>query len=214
MKHVLYDGFSDTAQALASGRRVELLDVLAQGERSVDHLATEVGLTTANCSQHLQVLRRAGLVTARREGNRVLYRVASDSVIHLLNLLREVSFYRSAMVRDNAEAYLGGQVETVTRDELLTRMAQGDVQVVDVRPASEYEAGHIPAARSIPLDELGERLGELPDTVEVVAYCRGRFCALADEAVRRLEAAGWSARRLEGGLPEWRLGGSPIEVLS
>lgn len=210
----LYDGFASTAKALASGRRVELLDVLAQGERSVEDLAEVVDLAVANCSQHLQVLRRVGLVTARRDGNRVVYRLASDRVVDLLDLVREVSFDRSPAVREAAEAYLGGPVESVSRQELVARLSTGEIVVLDVRPAHEFEAGHIPAARSIPIGELETRLGELPDGVEVVAYCRGRFCAFADQAVRTLESTGRRARRLEGGLPEWRRAGHPVEAAS
>jgi rhodanese-related sulfurtransferase/DNA-binding transcriptional ArsR family regulator len=213
-KRELYDGFAASAQALASGRRVELLDVLAQGERSVDDLAEVVDLTVANCSQHLQVLRRAGLVTARRDGNRVVYRPASDQVVDLLDLVREVSFDRSPAVREAAEAYLGGVVESVSREELVARLSTGDVVVVDVRPVHEFEAGHIPTARSIPVEELEARLEELPDGLEVVAYCRGRFCAFADQAVRTLQSAGRPARRLAGGLPEWRRAGHPVEEVS
>jgi len=211
-KESLYDGFARMAQSLASGRRVELLDVLAQGERSVDDLSQTLGLTVANCSQHLQVLRRAGLVSARRDGNRVWYRLASESVVGLLQMLRYVAFDRSAEVREAAEAYLGGPVEAIGRAELIARLERGDVVVVDLRPNREFDAGHLPGAVSIPLDELEARLGELPDDVEVIAYCRGRFCAFAHQGVRLLEAAGRKAVRLDEGLPEWRVAGLAVEV--
>jgi DNA-binding transcriptional ArsR family regulator/rhodanese-related sulfurtransferase len=210
----LYDGFAAAAQALSSGRRVELLDVLAQGERPVDELARTLDLSVANCSQHLQVLRRAGLVSARREGNRIWYRLASGSVAALVGLLREVAYDRSAQVRDAAEAYLGGQVEAIDRRELVARLGRRKVLLVDVRPRREFDAGHLPGAVSIPLDELETRIDELPENVEVVAYCRGRFCAFAHQAVRILEAAGRKAVRLDVGLPEWRLAGLTVEMAS
>lgn len=213
-KESLYDGFARVAQSLASGRRVELLDVLAQGERSVDVLSQTLGLTVANCSQHLQVLRRAGLVSARRDGNRVWYRLASESVVGLLQLLRDVAFDRSAEVREAAESYLGGPVEAIGRAELAARLERGDVVLVDLRPNHEFDAGHLPGAVSIPIEELKARLGELPDDAEVVAYCRGRFCAFAHQGVRLLKAAGRRAVRLDEGLPEWRLAGLAVEVAS
>ncbi|MEX1124604.1 MAG: metalloregulator ArsR/SmtB family transcription factor [Acidimicrobiia bacterium] len=213
-KGTLYDGFAATAQSLASGRRVELLDVLAQGERPVEELAQSVGLTVANCSQHLQVLLRAGLVARRREGNRIWYRLTSDAVVDLLGLLREVAYDRSAEVKEAAEAYLGGPVEAIDRAQLVDRLQRGDVVVLDVRPRREFEAGHLPGAVSIPIDELEARLNELPEDVEVVAYCRGRFCAFADQAIRILETAGRRALRLDEGLPEWRQAGLPVEAAS
>jgi DNA-binding transcriptional ArsR family regulator/rhodanese-related sulfurtransferase len=213
-KEGLNDGFARVAQSLASGRRVELLDLMAQGDRPVEELAESLGLTVANCSQHLQVLRRAGLVTARREGNRVWYRLASESVAELLRILRNVAFDRSADVRAAAEAYLGGPVEELGRDELVARLDRGNVVLVDVRPRDEFFAGHIAGALSIPLDELEARLTELPAGVDVVAYCRGRFCAFADQGVRILEAAGRRAFRLEDGLPEWRHAGLSVSAAS
>jgi rhodanese-related sulfurtransferase/biotin operon repressor len=210
-KTALYDGFARVGQALASGRRVEILDLLAQGERSVDELAEALGLSEANCSQHLQVLKGAGLVAGRREGIRVFYQPASPEVLALLNLLREVARDHSAEVRALAEQYLGGEVEAVTGRELRNRLRRGDVVVVDVRPEEEYRAGHIPGARSVPIEELEARLAEIGDRQEVVAYCRGHFCAYAHQAVRLLSAAGHRARRLEGGLPEWRLAGFRVE---
>lgn len=214
VKERLNDGFARVAQGLSSGRRIELLDLLAQGERPVDEIAATLEMTIANCSQHLQVLRRAGLVAARRDGNRVWYRLASESVADLLRLLRDVAFDRSADVRAAAEAYLGGPVEDVGRDELVARLERGNVVLVDVRPHREFVAGHIPGALSIPLDELEARLTELPTGLDIVAYCRGRFCAFAEQGVRIIEAAGRKAFRLEDGLPEWRRAGYSVSVAS
>ena len=214
VKSELNDGFARVAQGLASGRRIELLDLLAQGERSVDEVAGALEMTIANCSQHLQVLRRAGLVAARRDGNRVWYGLASESVADLLRMLRDVAFERSADVRVAAEAYLGGPVVEVGRDELVARLQHGDVVLVDVRPHREFVAGHITGAVSIPLDELEARLAELPAGVDVVAYCRGRFCAFAEQGVRIIEAAGRKAFRLMDGLPEWRRAGYPVSAAS
>ena len=214
VKERLNDGFARVAQGLASGRRIELLDLLAQGERPVDEIAGALVMSIANCSQHLQVLRRAGLVATRRDGNRVWYRLASESVADLLGLLRDVAFDRSADVRAAAEAYLGGPVEEVGRDELVARLERGDVVLVDVRPHREFVAGHIPGAFSIPIDELESRLTELPTGLDVVAYCRGRFCAFAEQGVRIIEAAGRKAYRLEGGMPEWRRAGHSVSVAS
>lgn len=213
-KPTLYDRFAMTGQALASGRRVELLDLLAQAERSVDELAEAADLSVANASQHLLVLRRVGLVAARREGNRTIYRIASEMVIELLDLLRLAAFDRSAEAREAAEIYLGGEVKGIGRDELARLMDRGEVVVIDVRPFEEFAAGHIAAARSIPVDELAARLDDLPADLEIVAYCRGRFCAFANQAVRTIEAAGMAARRLEDGFPQWRQAGLPVEVAS
>ena len=214
VKARLNDGFARVAQGLASGRRIELLDVLAQGERPVDEVAAALEMTIANCSQHLQVLRRAGLVASRRDGNRVWYGLASESVADLLRMLRDVAFDRSADVRAATEAYLGGAVEEVGRDELVARLERGDVVLVDVRPHREFVAAHITGALSIPLNELEARLTELPTGVDVVAYCRGRFCAFAVQGVRILEAAGRKAFRLVDGLPEWRRAGHAVSAAS
>jgi len=210
----LYDGFARTAGALASGRRIEILDVLAQGERAVEELAAALDITVANCSQHLQVLRRVGLVVARREGNRVVYGLASDGVGDLLNNLRNVSFERSAEVRIATEKYLGGPVEVIGIEELQRRLSSRRVILIDVRPEREFRAGHIAGARSMPIDELAKRLDELAATAQIVAYCRGRYCALAHQAVRLLTAKGRKAVRLSGGYPEWRLAGLPVEAAS
>jgi rhodanese-related sulfurtransferase len=212
-KTALFDEFARAAKALASGRRIELLDVLANGERTVEALAGQVGLSTANTSQHLQVLRQAGLVTGRREGTRISYRLADPDVFRLWQALRSLAASRLAEVERLATAYLGArdQLEPVTRQELARRLQDGDSMVVlDVRPAAEYAAGHLPGAVSVPVDELRRRLAELPADREIVAYCRGPYCAFAHEAVAMLREEGFSARRLEDGLPEWRAAGLAV----
>jgi rhodanese-related sulfurtransferase/DNA-binding HxlR family transcriptional regulator len=208
-KGPLFEGLAEVARALGSGPRLLVLDVLAQGERSVEHLAAATGLSTANASQHLQVLRRAGLVASRREGARVLSRVADEEVVRLVLSLREVAAERVAGVERAARGYLGDEVEAIGRAELAARMAAGEVVVLDVRPRVEFAAGHVQGARSMPLEELEARLEEIPEDAEVVAYCRGPYCVLAHEAVRRLTRSGRRARRLEDGWPEWRLAGLP-----
>jgi DNA-binding transcriptional ArsR family regulator len=205
-KSALFEAIAMMGKGFASPRRLELLDLLAQGSRTVEQLARASDQSPANASQHLQALNAAGLVSRRREGNSVRYAFAGDDVLALWLALRETSAARLAEVRRAAEEYLGGEVEAIGREELIDRMGRGDVVLVDVRPAEEFEAGHIEGARSIPLEELERRLVELPADREVVAYCRGPFCAYAHEAVRRLRAAGRSAQRLEEGWPEWRLG--------
>jgi rhodanese-related sulfurtransferase len=204
-KDRLFAAISMMGKAFASPRRLELLDLLAQGSRTVDQLARASEQPTANTSQHLQALHAAGLVTRRREGTSVRYALAGDDVLALWLALREASAARLAEVERAAREYLGDDVEALSRDELLARLGRGDVVLVDVRPADEYAAGHIEGARSIPLDELERRLAELPADREIVAYCRGPFCAYAHDAVRRLRASGRSARRLHQGWPEWKL---------
>lgn len=211
-KNELHEGFARIGKALANPHRVELLDVLAQGERSVEALATRVDVTIGLASAHLQALRRAGLVASRRDGTRILYRLAGDDVYRLLTAVRSVATARIADAARAARAYLGESIEAVSRVELLERVRLGDAVVVDLRPAEEYEAGHIAGALSIPLAELEARLAELPAGVEVVAYCRGPFCAMAPRGVALLRRLGRSARRLEDGFPEWRLAGLPIAV--
>src|SRR5215207_2893449 len=210
-KTALFDEFARAAKALASGRRIELLDVLANGERTVEVLASEVGLTVANASQHLQVLRQAGLVATRREGTWIYYRLAAPEVFDLWRALRTLAASRLAEVERLAAAYLGArdELEPVTREELARRLQDGDdLVVLDVRPAAEYAAGHLPGAVSIPLSELRRRLAELPTDREIVAYCRGPYCAFAHEAV--LREAGVPARRLEDGLPDWEAAGLAV----
>jgi rhodanese-related sulfurtransferase len=212
-KTALFDAFARAAKALASGRRIELLDVLANGERTVEALAGEVGLSVANTSQHLQVLRQAGLVASRREGTSVHYRLAGPEVFELWRTLRTLAASRLAEVERLTAAYLGArdELEPVTREELARRLQDGDnLVVLDVRPAAEYAAGHLPGAVSIPVAELRRRLAELPADREVVAYCRGPYCAFAHEAVVLLREAGVSARRLEDGLPEWQAAGLAV----
>ena len=204
-KDALFEQFARVGKALASARRLELLELLAQAERSVEELGRESGLSLANASQHLKILREAGLVVARREGVFVRYALAGDDVLGLWLALRAVAADRLAEVERAARDYLGGEVEAIGRKELVERVRSGDLVVIDVRPAHEFEAGHIEGARSIPIDELEERLGELPPDAEVVAYCRGPYCVYAHEAVRQLTGVGRRARRLEGGWPEWRL---------
>jgi rhodanese-related sulfurtransferase len=206
-KDALFDAIATMGKAFASPVRLELVDLLAQAPRTVEELARASDQSVANASQHLQALHAAGMVTRTREGTRVRYALASDEVLRLWLALREASALRLAEVERAAREYLGGEVEAIGRDELVKRLARGDVVLVDVRPPEEYAAGHIEGARSVPLDELERRLAELPSDREIVAYCRGPFCAYAHEAVRRLRAEGRSARRLKDGWPEWRLAG-------
>jgi rhodanese-related sulfurtransferase/DNA-binding HxlR family transcriptional regulator len=204
-KDALFEAIAVMGKAFASPRRLELLDLLAQAPRTVDELARASGQSSANASQHLQALHAAGIVSRERQGTRVRYELAGDEALRLWLALRDVSATRLAEVERAARDYLGTDVEGVDRAELRKRLAKGDVVLVDVRPGEEYAAGHIKGARSIPIDELDRRLAELPKETEIVAYCRGPFCAYAHDAVRRLRASGRAARRLEGGWPEWRL---------
>lgn len=211
-KAALFDALSSVAKAMASGRRAELIDVLAQGERSVEALANELHQSMANTSQHLQVLARAGLVRSRRDGNRMLYRLASDAVAGLWASLRDVAADHVAGIDRLAADYLGNRngLEQVSQRELARRL--GDVVVWDVRPSPEFEAGHVPGAVSVPPEEVRRRLSDVPEGAEVVAYCRGPFCVYADDAVRQLTKKGRRAARLEGGFPDWRLAGLPVAV--
>jgi rhodanese-related sulfurtransferase/DNA-binding transcriptional ArsR family regulator len=210
-KSALFAHIARVGRALANGTRLELVDLLAQGERPVEALASAAGLRVGTASAHLQALRGAGLVSTRRDGNRIFYRLAGPDVAALYAALRDVAGDRLADVAAASAAYLGPGTEQVSREELLARVADGSVTVLDVRPGEEYAAGHIPGAVSIPLDELPARLAELPPDVPLVAYCRGAYCVLAHEAVRALVARGRSARRLEGGMLEWRLAGLPVD---
>jgi rhodanese-related sulfurtransferase len=211
-KAALFDGLASVAQALGSGRRAEIVDVLAQGERSVEEIAVEISQSVANTSQHLQVLARAGLVRSRRDGTRVIYRLASDQVAELWATIRDVAGRHLAEVSVLADAYLGERdaMEQVSAAELEQRLARGDVVVLDVRPEREYAAGHIAGARSAPVDELEAVVATLPRRREIVAYCRGPYCVYADDAVRLLRARGLNARRLDVGYPEWRRAGLPV----
>jgi len=208
-KDALFEAVAVMGKAFASPRRLELLDFLAQAPRNVDELARLIGQSNANTSQHLQALHGAGLVTRAREGTSVRYALADEQVLSLWLALRDVSVAQLAEVERAAREYLGEEVDAIGRDELAARMRKGEVVLVDVRPSEEFESGHIKGAKSIPLAELEERLAELPADREIVAYCRGPFCAYAHEAVRRLRSAGHDARRLEEGWPEWRLASRP-----
>ena len=211
-KDALFDAFAEVARALASGRRAEMVDVLAQGERSVEELADEIGQSVANTSHHLRALTRAGLLTSRREGTRIFYGLASDRVSGLWEALRDVAAERVAGFERLAETYLGdrSELEAISRTELARRLRRGDVVVLDVRPVAEYDAGHIAGARSIPVRELKRYLREIPKEKDVVAYCRGPYCVYADDAVRELTRRGFRARRLEDGFPEWDRAGLPV----
>jgi rhodanese-related sulfurtransferase len=204
-KSALFEAIALMGKAFASPVRLELLDLLAQAPRTVDELARASGQSTANTSQHLQALHAAGMVTRAREGTSVRYAIAGDDALRLWLALRDASISQLAEVERAAREYLGDEVDAIGRDELIARLRKGDVVLVDVRPAEEFEAGHIEGARSIPIEELEDRLAELPADREVVAYCRGPFCAYAHEAVRQIRSSGRNARRLQDGWPEWRL---------
>jgi rhodanese-related sulfurtransferase/DNA-binding HxlR family transcriptional regulator len=211
-KDALFDALAAAARALASGRRAEIVDVLAQGERSVEELAREVGQSVANTSHHLRTLAHAGLVATRREGTRIHYRLTGDRVAELWALLRAVAEEHVAGIDALAEVYTGDRegLRTVGRSELAALLERGNVVVIDVRPPAEFAAGHIAGARSVPPDEVERHLQELPEDTEVVAYCRGPYCVYADDAVRVLTREGRRARRLEDGFPEWRRAGLPV----
>ena len=213
-KAALYDSFASVAQALGSGRRAEIVDVLAQGERSVEQLGGEIGQSVANTSHHLHVLARAGLVRSRREGTRVFYRLAGDRVGDLWAAVRDVAERHVADVHGLAGEYLGERdgIEQLSPRELADRLRRGEVVVLDVRPESEYRAGHIPGAISAPLSVLDMVAKGLPRRREIVAYCRGPYCVYADDAVRLLRKRGLNARRLDVGFPEWRRAGHPVEI--
>ncbi len=210
-KDALYEGLASVAKALGNGRRAEIVDVLAQGERRVEDLAGQIDQSVANTSQHLQQLLRAGLVRTRRDGTRVFYSLASEQVGALWRAMRDVAAEHVAQLDELADAYLGDrtQLATIGRDELAVRLRAGDVVVLDVRPPAEYEAGHIPSAVNVPPGELEPWLRDLPADLVVVAYCRGPYCIYADDAVRRLSAAGRSALRLVDGFPEWAAAALP-----
>src|SRR4051812_46817501 len=204
-KNALFEAIALMGKAFASPRRLELLDLLAQAPRTVDELARGSDQSTANASQHLQALHAAGMVTRTREGTSVRYALAGDEVLSLWLALRDASVAQLAEVERAARDYLGDDVDAIGRAELIARLRRGDIVLVDVRPTEEFAAGHIDGARSVPIEELEDRLAELPADREVVAYCRGPYCVYAHEAVRQLQAAGRQARRLEEGWPEWKL---------
>lgn len=214
-KEALFDEFARVAKALASGRRAEVIDLLANGERSVESIATEIEMSVANASQHLQILRRAGLVSSRREGTSIFYRLATPDVIDLWRSLQSVASDRVAEIERLARAYTGEMngIELLTKEELSTRLQRkDDLLVLDVRPVEEYEAGHLPGAVSIPVGELRRRLKEIPKSKEIVAYCRGSFCAFAPEAARYLDKKGFRTRVLDAGMPDWEAAGLPVET--
>jgi len=213
-KDALYEQFARVGKAVTSPRRIELIELLAQGERGVDALAQASGLGVTTTSAHLQILRGARLVATRRAGTRILYRLAGEDVVELVALVRRIAQVHLAEVEQVVGAYFTARdtLAPVGRDELLAQAARAEVLVLDVRPREEFEAGHIPGAVSIPLEELRARLDELPSDLEVVAYCRGPYCVLAPQAIELLAARGIRARRLAEGLPEWRLAGLPVAV--
>ena len=213
-KDALYDGFAEVAKALASGRRAEIVDVLAQGERSVEEVAGEIDQSVANTSHHLRALARAGLLTTRRDGTRIYYALAGDRVGELWAAVRNVAEAHVAGLDRLASAYVGDRdgIEVVDREGLAARLEDGAVVVLDVRPAAEFGAGHIAGARSVPIDELRKHLEALPAGEDVVAYCRGPYCVYADDAVHALGRAGYRATRLDDGYPEWVRAGLPVET--
>jgi len=215
-KSALFDAFASVGAALGNGRRAEIVDILAQGERSVEAIAGEIGQSVANTSHHLRLLAHSGLLRSRREGNRVVYRLASDRVAELWAAVRDVAAQHVAEVAVLAHDYLGdrAEAEQLSAAELEERLVRGQVVVLDVRPEVEYRAGHIAGSRSAPLERLPEVASELSKRREIVAYCRGPYCVYADDAVRLLRSQGLNARRLDVGFPEWSRAGRPIEIAS
>ena len=212
-KEALFGEFAAVGKVLGNPKRLELVDLLAQGPRSVEDLAAAADLGMSTCSAHLQTLREAGLVRSRREGKRIFYSLAGDDVAALWDSLRRVAQTHRPHTELARRAYLGPEdTDAVDTDELLRRLHAGDAVILDVRPAQEYAGGHLPGALHIPLEELADRLAELPRDHEIVAYCRGQFCVLAHDAVRLLTSHGLDARRATDGLLEWRLAGLPVEV--
>ena len=211
-KRAVFEQFAVVAQALANGHRVELIEIVAQGERSVEELAKLSGLTLTNASQHLHLLRRAGLVAARRAGKHVLYRIAERDVVDLLMAVRRTAERGVAEIDKIVQSYFHARdsLEPVSHEELAARLRDGVVTLIDVRPGEEFAAGHIPGAVNIPLDELPRRLGELPADRTVIAYCRGPYCVFAFEAVAALRAKGYDARRLADGYPQWWAARRPV----
>lgn len=212
----LFERLAVVGKAFANAKRLELVDLLSQGERTVESLAHEAGLGVTTASAHLQVLKLSSLVKTRKEGTRVWYSLAGEDVATLFSSLRTVARLHSADVERALNAYLGvggmGDVDEVSREELLERLGRGDILLLDVRPEEEFAAGHLPGARSVPFADLAEVMGSLSSDADIVAYCRGAYCVLAHDAVRLLRADGRTARRLQDGLLEWRLAGLPVEV--
>jgi rhodanese-related sulfurtransferase len=213
-KSALFDAFASVAAALASGRRAEIVDLLAQGERSVEEIAAGTGQSVAATSHHLRLLARSGLARSRRDGRRIYYRLTSDRVAELWAAVRDVGARHVAEVSVLADEYLGDrdEVERLTAPELVDRLARGRAVVLDVRPEPEFRAGHIAGARSAPLASLEDVASTLPRRREIVAYCRGPYCVYADDAVRLLRGRGLEARRLDVGYPEWKRAGLPVET--
>ena len=212
-KKDLFAQFALVGKSLSNGNRLEMLEFLAQGERSVEELAKVAGLSVANTSQHLQGLRRSGLVTVRSEGQKSFYRLSDYSIVKLLTQMREIAENNLGEIQRLVDSYLSEKddLEPISREELLKRAHKGTVTVVDVRPEVEYQSGHVPLAINIPLSKLKQELKSISRKKEVVAYCRGPYCVLAFEAVAQLRSQGFKARRLEDGFPEWKLAGLPIE---
>lgn len=210
----VYQSLASVAQALASPNRLQLLEHLAQGERSVEPLAAITGLRLANASQHLQTLRKAGLVVVRKEGQRVIYSIVGPEVIQLCTALQRAAETQVAEVERVVRDFLGDRynLEPISAENLLERIKNGLVTVLDVRPAGEFQAGHLPGAINIPYEQLERELAKLPKRREVVAYCRGPYCAMSFDAVQKLRQGGWKAQRLERGFPEWKANGLPVEV--
>ena len=212
-KRALFASFAEVAKALGHGHRLEIVELLAQGERSVEALAERAGLSVANASQHLRYMRRAGLLTSRRDGTRILYGISDQAVLEAVAALQRVAERNLAEVREVARTYFHERdaLEPVSREELAQRLKQGLVTVLDVRPEDEFTAGHLPHAINVPLRELTQRMRSLPKNREVVAYCRGPYCVLAFEAVALLRKHGFKVRRLEDGFPEWKAAGLLVE---
>jgi rhodanese-related sulfurtransferase/predicted transcriptional regulator len=212
-KHAFFTSLAEIAQALGHAHRLELLEHLGQGERSVELLSARTGLSFANTSRHLQRLRRARLVTARREGKHVHYRLSDDAVVHALSALQRLGERNVAEVQTVMASYFQARdaMQPVSRDTLLQTLRDGLVTLLDVRPEDEFAMGHLPGAVNIPLADLERRLAELPANQEIVAYCRGAYCVLSFEAVASLRTLGFKVRRLEDGYPEWKAAGLPVE---
>ncbi len=215
-KHQLFEQFARIGKSLSSGPRLELLEYLAQGERNVDSLARISGFSVANTSQHLRQLHQAGLVASSKSGQQVFYRLADDMVVDLLDILRKVAERNLADIERLIKSYLTvkDELEPITASELLKRVKNKEVTILDVRPAAEYEAGHLPNSINIPLGELEKQLDEIPASKEIVAYCRGPHCILSFEAVSKLREKGFQAVRFENGFPEWKRAGLPVEMTS
>ena len=208
----MFDALADVSKALASGRRAEIVDLLAQGERSVEEIADEIDQSVANTSHHLRQMARTGVLSSRRVGTRIFYRLASDRVAVLLAVLRDIATDHVAGIDRLAAAYVGDRsgLEMIGRGELAARLQRGEVVLLDVRPLPEFEAGHLPGARSVPPGQLRRVLRGVSRDADIVAYCRGPFCVFADDVVRELTKRGFRARRLEDGFPEWKRAGLPV----